>query len=349
MTRIKVGLLLSKSGPTGIWAPSAVNAAMLAAAEANLAGGVAGREIELVVRDAGWETDNVVHAANSLVDAGVSAVVGMLASNSRREVSFALSGRVPFIYTPNFEMDLPEPTISVGSTDDLLVRPFLEWIESRFHARRFAIIGSDYRWPRRSMPMAATMIAGMGNSVEDIILRPMNANEDWDNRAIERIKKSKPDILLSFLVGDQGIPFFRSFEKVGLASHIPRCCIATEESALLSLTQNESEAIFACANYFASSRVSANRSFMEHYWTAFGEYAPMPNTYGQSCYEGVHCAVGMADAGQRLGISRLDDVPTREVRYRSARQDSRIASIGQRQSVYIAQALGNNFSVIENF
>lgn len=349
MTGIKIGLLLSKSGPTGIWAPSAVKAATLAAAEANAAGGISGSEIDLIVRDAGWEPERVVEEANSMVESGIAAIVGMLASNSRRDVSFALSGRVPFIYTPNFEMDLPEPTISVGSTDDLLVQPFLDWIEGRFRARRYTLIGSDYKWPRRSMPMAARMIAQMGNCVEDIVLRPMDADEDWDNRAVERIKRGKPDILLSFLVGDQGIPFFRSFEKAGLAPYIPRCCIATEESALLSLTQNESEAIFACANYFAASRSSSNRSFMENYWTAFGEYAPMPNTYGQSCYEGVHCAVGLAEAAQRMGIARLSDVPVSEVRYRSARQNGQIARIGQRQPVYIAQALGNNFSVIANF
>lgn len=349
MSKIKIGLLLSKSGPTGLWAPSAITAATLAAAEANLGGGVAEREVELIVRDGGWEPQTVVEAATRMVEEGVAAVVGMLASNSRRQVSYALSGRVPFIYTPNFEMDLPEPTIPVGTTDDLLLRPFLEWIEARFHARRFFMIGSDYRWPRKSMPMAAGMIAGMGNSVDNILLRPMNADDAWDQRAIELISRANPDVLLSFLVGDQGIPFFRAFEKAGKAACIPRCCIGTEESALLSLTQNESEAIFACANYFATSKTKANRSFMEKYWSAFDEYAPMPNAYGQSCYEGVSCAVGIARSAMQLGMPALVDVPLREVVYRSARHEGCHGRVGQKQPVFIAQAQGTSFEIEARF
>lgn len=349
MSKLKIGLLISKSGPTGIWAPSSISSAILAATEANNRGGVFGTEVELVVKDGGWEADTVVHAANRMVDDGVSAVVGMLASNSRRQVSNALSGRAPFIYTPNFEMDLPEPTVPVGTTDDMLLRPFLEWIEERFHARRFVLVGSDYRWPRKSMPMTASMIAGMGNSVEDVLLRPMNADENWDSLAVERIGKSKPDVVLTFLVGDQGIPFFRMFEKAGLSARIPRCCIATEESALLSLTQNESEAVFACANYFATAQTKANRCFMERYWTAFDEFAPMPNAYGQSCYEGINCAVGIAKAAKMLELPSLTMVPLSQVLYRSARHDEHMTSIGQKQPVFIAQAKGNMFEVEARF
>ncbi|GGB63744.1 nitrile hydratase regulator [Tistrella bauzanensis] len=350
MTKIKIGLLISQSGPTGVWAPSCINSAILGAAEANAAGGIRGAEIDLVVRDAGWEPASAARLARDLIDVdGVSAIVAMVASNARRAISFAVAGRVPFIYTPNYERDEPEPTIAVSSTDDHLIPPMLAWIEQRFHARRFFLIGSDYRWPRRSMPMAGRMISTTGGHVVGMLARPLNAANIWDQRAIEDIRKTKPDVVLCFLVGDQGIPFYRAYGDAGLAALIPRCAIATDETVLTSLTPAAMEGLYAGACYFAASRTRPNTAFMERYWSSFGSYAPIPNFYGQSCYEGISFSLGLLQMGNTTDPQRLLHLPMNQVAYRSARFDTSMSNLARRLPVYIAEADGMSFAIIARF
>lgn len=345
MSKVKFGLLISQSGPTGLWAPSSINSALLAAAEENAADGIFGTEIELLIRDAGWGSDSAVAAAREMVDDGACAIVSMMGSNSRRDVSFALNGEVPFVYTPNFEMDTPEPTIAIGSTDDLLIEPFLEWIEGVLGARRYFIVGSDYRWPRRTMPMCASMVTARGGHVVGMLARPIGADDAWDDDAVEKIGWAQPDVILVFLVGDQGIPFYRACARAGLSSRIPRCAIATDESVLYALSQNEAEGLFACANYFASARTSPNCGFMERYWSTFGEYAPIPNAYGQSCYEGLNFAFSLAKAAHRNSAASLLSVSPRNVSFNSARFDKRDANLTIRRPVLIAEAKGLFFDV----
>src|SRR5262245_20740183 len=103
MAFTKIGLLLGKTGPTALWTPSCINSAVLAAAEANAAGGVMGMEIDLAVRDAGWNAGKTVDAARDLIDIdGASVVIGLVGSNTRDLVSAAISPEVPFLYTPTY-------------------------------------------------------------------------------------------------------------------------------------------------------------------------------------------------------------------------------------------------------
>ncbi|QDG94651.1 ABC transporter substrate-binding protein (plasmid) [Rhizobium sp. NIBRBAC000502774] len=282
MEKVKLGLLVSLSGPTGVWAPSCIQSAILGAAEINASGGVDGRELELVIKDADWRPELAVEAAMELIqDDAVSAIVSMMGSHARRAVSFHTVGKCPFIYTPNLEISDHEPgTIAISATDDQMIAPILDWIFERLYARRFVMVGSDYRWSLKTMPMTGAMIRARGGSVDEIIVRPIDSDDDWDLQASDRIRKLQPDLVLVFLVGDQAISFHRNFQASGLASKIPRFAIATDETVLMSLDPNTTEGLFAGAYYFVSARTDANISFMERYWTAFGELAPIPGSYG---------------------------------------------------------------------
>ncbi len=81
---LKIGVLMPRSGPAGIWAPSCEASALLAAAEINAAGGVAGRPIELVMVDAGSTDRSAANAAYDAVSVDdVDAIVAMVTSSAR--------------------------------------------------------------------------------------------------------------------------------------------------------------------------------------------------------------------------------------------------------------------------
>ncbi|MBZ9772253.1 ABC transporter substrate-binding protein [Mesorhizobium sp. CO1-1-8] len=351
MASAKIGLLIGKTGPLAIWAPSCVNAAIIGAAEANVAGGVLGAEIDLVVRDAGWDASTTVDAALDMVEVdGASVIVGLIGSNSRDQVSAAIGNKVPFVYTPTYERNSRRSNvISLSATDDVLMRPLLGWIEERFQARRFFLIGSDYRWPRETMPRYARMISEWGNSVLGIRARPIDAPDAWDNQMAEELKRLKPDILLVFLVGDQSIPFYRAFSHAGLAAKIPRFAIATDETILLGLGADQTEGLFAGAHYFASLSSDSNSRFKEHYWNAFGDTAAVPNTYGQSFYEGVSYSVAlMRAAGSTQGKATLA-TPASSIEFRSARFETSLTNLTRLPPVYVAEANGLSFDIVARY
>ncbi|WP_245453584.1 ABC transporter substrate-binding protein [Aminobacter sp. MSH1] len=348
MSKVKVGLLVSLRGPTGVWAPSCIQSAILGAAEINAAGGIGGKELDLVVKDADWEPERTAAAATQLVeDDAVSAIVAMVGSNSRRLVSSRIAARCPFIYTPNFEPGAPEPnTINISSTDEEMIPPVLDWVFEKLGARRFVLIGCDYRWPLRSMPMAGAMIRARGGSVEGILVRPIDAEDEWDVEALEKIRDAKPDLLLVFMVGDQAISFHRNFHASGLGAKIQRCAIATDETVLTNLDPDSTEGLYAGAYYFAGARTHANVGFMERYWTAFGGLAPVPGFYGQSCYEGVQYAAGLIKAEKTANPLALVHAPHRRIAFNSARFDTPTADLTTRLPVYVAKANGNIFDVV---
>src|SRR5258708_5520110 len=101
---MRIGALISGSGPAGIWGPSSIACAMLANAELNAAGGLFGEPVELIVADPGWTTREAAEASGRLVEVdAVDAVIDMHPSNVRQAVKRRLRGAVPYIYTPQYE------------------------------------------------------------------------------------------------------------------------------------------------------------------------------------------------------------------------------------------------------
>ncbi len=64
---IKLGAHTDLSGPLAIWGVPAMNGLKMRLAEANAAGGVHGRKLELIIEDTGYQVPQAVRATNKLV------------------------------------------------------------------------------------------------------------------------------------------------------------------------------------------------------------------------------------------------------------------------------------------
>lgn len=351
MDKVKVGLLVPLQGPMGVWGPASMHSAILATAETNHLGGILGKELDLIIRDAAWSEDHAAQAAARLVEEdGVSAVVAMVGSNARRAIAAQTAGRCPLIYTPNYECGQPEPdVIGISSTDEHLFAPLMDWITDKACCRRIFMLGSQYRWPMQTMPAAGALLRARGASVEGMLARPIDADDAWDFQALDMIRAARPDLLLLFLIGDQAIRFHRNFHAAGLASKIPRLAIATDETVLTNLGPDETEGLHAASYYFTAVRSTANAGFMERYWTAFGAGAPIPGFYGQSCYEGIQVAAGLMTTPRATAPRALLGAPRRNISFCSARFRTRAANLTMPLPVYVARAEGNVFEVVASY
>jgi len=102
--KLRVVNFLGFSGPAGIWGPAGVNGTLLAVAEINRRGGILGREIEMIFRDAGTCLDDVVRVASDIVAADdADIIMGSHISAVRVALRRVVAGRIPYIYTPVYE------------------------------------------------------------------------------------------------------------------------------------------------------------------------------------------------------------------------------------------------------
>ena len=102
-------------------------------------------------------------------------------------------------------------------------------------------------------------------------------------RCISAHPQSAPDVVLVSMVGTDCVTFNRAFASAGLARHMLRLSVASEENTLFGIGARHSENFYFTAGYLAVLDTPANQAFLDRYHAAFGREAPMPNTIGQSC------------------------------------------------------------------
>ena len=342
---IEVGLLVPTSGSAGIWGPSTIACARLAAEEINRGGGLLGQEVRLRIVDAADEVEDLAQRTDEMLDSGeIDAIVGMHISSVRQKLLPAVRGRVPYIYTPLYEGgERTAGVYAIGETPQQQLRPAIHALTERFGLKRWAMLGNDYVWPRISHVLARAYISQIGAAVLDDLYLPF-AMGDFA-AVLHRLAQLEIDALLLSLVGEDAVQFNREFGAAGgRLRDVVRLSTAIEENGLLAIGSENTERLHVAAGYFASVPSDANMAFKERYYTLFGDRAPTLNALGQSTYEGMHFLAALLERSRRTGEHW--SLPAREpLRYRSARGAAYIDNDRKLYPMYLARAEGHLFEV----
>jgi ABC-type branched-subunit amino acid transport system substrate-binding protein len=144
------------------------------------------------------------------------------------------------------------------------------------------------------------------------------------------------------------VTFNRAFADAGLDRHILRLSAASEENTLLGIGAENAGNLFFAAGYLAGLETDANRAFLDRYHGAFGKEAPVPNTIGESCYEGVRFYAELARRAGALDVETLGRA-SQGLCYVGARGRSRMLARHLQTDIYLAQADGLDFRVVQHF
>jgi urea transport system substrate-binding protein len=346
--KLRIANFTSLTGPAGIWGPSATNSALLAASEINRRGGILGREIEIVFHDTGGCIEDVVRVAADVVasdDADI--IMGSHISAVRVALRKVVAGRIPYVYTPVYEGGERTPGVmAIGETPRTQSRPAIEWLANVKNASRWYLIGSDYVWPWLSHRATKKYIADVGGRVvgEEFV----RLGEHDHSAQIARIRAAKPDVVLISLIGTDSIVFNRAFAEQGLASKILRLAGSMDETLLLGIGADNTEALFCASGYFADVASRENDDFRCQYRASFGRYAPPIGSVGQSNYEGLRFLDTVASRAGSLAIEQLL-VNAMNVDYDGARGRIDIRRGSACMPIYLAEADGLDFRLVEKF
>ncbi|MGW3622600.1 substrate-binding domain-containing protein [Streptomyces sp. NPDC000880] len=345
---VRVALVVPLQGPAGIFGPSCESCALLAAEEANAADGVLGRSIEFVVVDGGAAPSAVAAEIDRLITLGaVDAVTGWHISAVRQAVAPRIADRVPYVYTPLYEGGERSPWVFLaGETPGRQLRPGLAWFAEHFGVRRWAVVGDDYVWPRRTALAARRYLAESGGTVCEEVFVALGT-EGYDE-VVRRLRAAEPEAVLMLLVGADAVAFNRAFAAAGLHESCLRFSPLMDENMLVGSGAAATRGLYAAAGFFETLSTADSLDFSARYHGRFGPYAPLLNSMGESCYEGVRLLTELftrAGSTDMRAVHRVAD----GLAYDSPRGVVQLRGRHLDQRVFLAAADGLQFDVLHRF
>jgi ABC-type branched-subunit amino acid transport system substrate-binding protein len=343
---LDIAFVVPRSGPAGMFGPSCEACGTLAVEEANAEGGLLGRELRLRVVDGGLAPEAVAAEVRDLVNRNaVDIVAGWHISAVRQALAPVVRDRVPYLYSPLYEGGERTPGVFLtGETPDRQVLPAMRWMHRELGVRTWFVLGDDYVWPLASARAARRFARSSPDlRILDEMYVPLGTTDFGP--AVARAIRSGAQGVLMFLVGTDAVRFNRAFAQAGLDRYIVRLSPLMEENMLLASGAENTRELYAAAGFFETLATSAGLDFSRRYSQRFGTQAPVLNSLGESCYEGLTLLTKLVGSVGSMGLAELCGAAD-ELTYESPRGLVQMAGNHLLQSVYLARADGLQFDVL---
>ncbi|MEO5704219.1 MAG: substrate-binding protein [Candidatus Limnocylindrales bacterium] len=195
---IKIGILADLIGPFTTYGTSLANSAQLAVKEINAKGGIAGRQITVIVEDTQTDVSATVDKARKLIQSDkVDLVMGPIGSdaNDAAYKTVVEEGGKLLFYTETFEGGkCNELYFSFGAVPAQQIRPLIPVLQQKY-GPKVMLFGADYVWPRRSFEIAKPIIAENSGIVVAELYLPLIA-EDF-SELVKTVRDKQPDYIFS--------------------------------------------------------------------------------------------------------------------------------------------------------
>lgn len=297
--KVKVGLLIPLSGVASIFGPPTENAARLAADEINAAGGILGRQIELVVADDGTDARKGNAEMNRLANQErVDVVFGQHSSATRVAAKpVAEKAGISYWYTPIFEgQECDARMVYLGEVPSQQLAPMIPFLMQQYGKGNWYLVGNDYNWGQISVAHAKEIIAGAGGTVVGTDMSPLGT-ADY-SAIVKRIADRKPGLVYAALVGADAVTFNKQMYDFGLRKDVITLGGLLEEMTAAGIGAQAAAGLWSAMAYWHSLDTPANKQFLAAYRKKFGDKAPVQTSLSEGVYTALHLfAKAAAKAG----------------------------------------------------
>jgi urea transport system substrate-binding protein len=268
---IKVGVLHSLSGTMAISEKAVVNSTLMAIEEINQSGGLLGKKIVPLVVDGKSDWATFAQEAERLItQEKVSVIFGCWTSASRKTVRPVFEKYNHLLFYPiQYEgLEASPNIVYTGAAPNQQIIPATKWAFDNL-GKKFFIVGSDYVFPRTASAIMRELIGQLGGEVvgdEYVLLGSKDVKG-----MIEKIKATKPDVILNNINGDTNIEFFNQLRAAGISNQeIPTFSFSIAEDELRSLNVAQMVGDYTAWNYFQSIDNQVNKTFVANYKKKYG-------------------------------------------------------------------------------
>ena len=309
---IKVGSLHDLSGGLDIYGKPMVDALTLAVEEANAAGGLLGRPLELVNYDTQSSMQLYTQfAQEAALKEKVAVVHGGITSASREVIRPVLDKfKTLYFYNTQYEGGVCDRNqFDTGVTPAQTVEKLVPYAMKKW-GKKVYVIAADYNYGQITSQWVKKYVVENGGEVASIDFFPLDVTNF--SSTISKIQAAKPDFVWSALVGGAHISFYRQWAAAGMAKSIPMAsttfAVGNEH---IVLSPEECNGMLVCYNYFEGVKNPVNAAFLDRFHKRFGADYPNVTELAMGTYQGfLLWAEGVKKAGSIDRMKVIDALET---------------------------------------
>jgi urea transport system substrate-binding protein len=284
---IKIGVPVGLSGANSVVAPSVVQSTELAVEEINAAGGILGKQVEIIVADDGSGAQGAQKAFDSLVFKDKVDVLISMETSAARNAGLPIvnKSKTPYIYTSFYEGRSCSKYMYVNAwVPEQQVATVVDYFNDKYSAKKYFLIGSDYAFGRGMLEFTRKYVESKGGTVVGEEYLPMDGS-DW-TAIISKLKSSGADALITSTAG--GAPNVTLTKQLRAAGvNLPYGNLAVDEGTAKSMGA-DAAGMYIAASYVTGIASEENKKFLAAMEKKFGADLKTPNDLSVPQYEAVY-------------------------------------------------------------
>ena len=310
---IKVGVLHSLSGTMAISETTLKDTMLMLVEKQNEAGGLLGCDLEAVVVDPASDWPLFAEKARELLTVHeVDVIFGNWTSVSRKSVLPVIEELNGLLFYP-VQYEGEESSRNVfytGAAPNQQAIPATDYFLDELGVEKFALLGTDYVYPRTTNNILESYLKDKGIAEEDIFVNytPFG-HSDWSKIVADVVAlgaDGKKVGVISTINGDANIGFYKELAAAGIsADDIPVVAFSVGEEELSGLDTSNLVGHLAAWNYFMSADTEANAEFIADWHAFIGDEARVTNDPMEAHYIGFNMWV---NAATKAGTTDVDAV-----------------------------------------
>ncbi|MEQ8430816.1 MAG: urea ABC transporter substrate-binding protein [Roseovarius sp.] len=309
---IKVGVLHSLSGTMAISETTLKDTMEMLIEQQNEKGGVLGCELEAVVVDPASDWPLFAEKARELLTVHeVDVIFGNWTSVSRKTVLPVIEELNGLLFYPvQYEGEESSKNVFyTGAAPNQQAIPATDYFLEELGVEKFALLGTDYVYPRTTNNILESYLKSKGIAEDDIFVNytPFG-HSDWSKIVADVVAlgaDGKKVGVISTINGDANVGFYKELAAAGIsADDIPVVAFSVGEEELSGLDTTNLVGHLAAWNYFQSADTEANEEWVAAWKARMGDDR-VTNDPMEAHYIGFNMWVNAATAAES---TEVDDV-----------------------------------------
>jgi branched-chain amino acid transport system substrate-binding protein len=304
---LKIGLMEDISGDLALMGLPKLHGSQLAVEEINKAGGIMGRQIEMIHLDPQGDNARYQEFTRRLLSKDkVDVLIGGITSASREAVRPIVDRtQTPYFYTNQYEGGVCDASmISVGAIPEQQFSTLIPYMVEKF-GKKVYVIAADYNFGQISSEWNRTILKELGGTVVGEEFIPLGVSQFA--QTIQNIQKAKPDWILTINVGAAQDSFFEQAQAAKL--NLPmgssiKVMLGFEHKRFAPPALNR---MHAAANWFEEIDTPEAEAFKKR-WHAKFPNEPYINDMGYNAYTAIYMYKNLVESAKSTKLADLRKV-----------------------------------------